>query len=73
MLHEKLNISLMYIEIIYPFTPSLGTKKKIKVELIIKSKILTIITPTWASSPLRILSTTVSTYIKKASGASSFI
>ena len=70
---EKLSISLIYIEIIYPVTPSFGTKKKINAVLIIKSNIFIIITPTCASKPRKMLSTTVSTYIKIASGERIFI
>lgn len=72
-LTEKLRISLRYIEIIYPVIPSFGTKKKMNVVLIIRSNMFIIITPTCASSPRRMLSITVSTYIKIASGAKSLI
>ena len=69
----KLNISLRYIEIMYPIIPSFGTTKQIKEVEITKSKILIIITPTCASRPLNMLSTIVSIQIKVARGASSFI
>ena len=72
-LSPKFKISLAKIEAINPFIPKIGTKKKIKLMLTNRSIILMKRTLTWASSPFKILSTTMSTYIKGIRGANIFI
>ncbi len=72
-LNVKFNISLANIEAIKPIIPNFGTKKNIKLILSNKSSIFIYNTDTCASSPFKMLSTIISTYINGISRANIFI
>ena len=72
-LKDRLIISLMKIEIIYPLIPRVGTKKYINVVVTTKSITFIITTFACASSPFKILSIMMSTYIKGIKRENNFI